>query len=111
MNSTAPFSVTIQTLALTRFRGSPKPWRLALQLFVNNRTEIPERRMATHPVIKALHKLEESLSGLPSSSEGSAFYAFPLECPEERLRDGIVITVACTAIEGVKANALMPHAR
>lgn len=51
--------------------------------------------MTPHPVVEALHKLEDGLPGLPSCLERSALYTFTLERSEKGFGDGIVVTVAC----------------
>ena len=43
---------------------SPQTWGITVLLFKNNRADIAERRMEPDPVIEALHKLKDRLSGL-----------------------------------------------
>jgi hypothetical protein len=53
--------------------------------------------MSPPPVVKALHILENGLSSLPSSLEGSAFDAFSFQGSEKGFGDRIIKTIACTA--------------
>lgn len=63
-------------------------------LFIRNWTDIAKCGMSPHPVVEALHILEDALPCLASGLEASTFNTLSLQRSEKRLGDRIIVAVS-----------------
>src|SRR5437773_7661405 len=67
---------------------------LTPQLFVDNGADIPQRRVPSHPIVKALDVLKHCLLGAGSGGKRAAIHTFSFERAEKALHSCVIVAIA-----------------
>jgi hypothetical protein len=71
--------------------------KLALQLFILERAEITQRRVATDTIVEDLNVLKNCTTSLIMRWKWQPLGTLALECPKKAFHDRIIVTVSTPA--------------